>query len=92
MLQPFGMGNAEPVFASPPVRVKNMRGRPGFMLLELEDEASGLTLSAKAWRNLADMPASLKGKYIRIAYTPRIDRYNGAATVELRMKDWKEVE
>ena len=92
MLQPFGMGNAEPVFASPPVRVKSMRGRPGFMLLELEDEASGLTLSAKAWRNLADMPASLKGKYIRIAYTPRIDRYNGAATVELRMKDWKEVE
>lgn len=91
MLQPFGMGNAEPVFASPPVRVKSMRGRPGFMLLELVDEASGLTLSAKAWRQLADMPASLKGKRIRIAYTPRIDRYNGAATIELRMKDWQEV-
>lgn len=89
MLQPFGMGNAEPVFASPPVRVKNMRGRPGFMLLDLEDESSGITLSAKAWRSLADMPASLKGKYIRIAYTPRIDRYNGAASIELRMKDWK---
>lgn len=92
MLQPFGMGNAEPVFASPPVRVKNMRGRPGFMLLELKDETSGLTLFAKAWRGLADMPASLRGKSIRIAYTPRIDRYNGAAAVELRMKDWKEVE
>lgn len=90
MLQPFGMGNAEPVFASPPVRVKSMRGRPGFMLLELEDETSGLTLTAKAWRRLADMPLSLKGKHIRIAYTPRIDRYNGAATIELRMKDWKE--
>ena len=90
MLQPFGMGNAEPIFASPPVRVKNMRGRPGFMLLELEDESSGLTLAAKAWRSLADMPSTLKGKYIRIAYTPRIDRYNGAASVELRIKDWKE--
>ena len=90
MLQPFGMGNAEPVFASPPVKVKAMRGRPGFMLLELEDEASGLTLTAKAWRRLADMPASLKGRRIRIAYTPRIDRYNGAASIELRMKDWKE--
>ena len=90
MLQPFGMGNSEPVFASPPVRVKAMRGRPGFMLLELTDEASGLTLPAKAWRHLANMPASLKGKRIRIAYTPRIDRYNGAATIELRMKDWKE--
>lgn len=90
MLQPFGMGNAEPVFASPPVRVKTMRGRPGFMLLELEDEKSGLCLTAKAWRHLADMPQSLRGRRIRIAYTPRIDRYNGAATIELRMKDWKE--
>lgn len=90
MLQPFGMGNAEPVFASPPVRVKTMRGRPGFMLLELTDEACGLTLPAKAWRQLADMPFSLKGKRIRIAYTPRIDRYNGAAAVELRIKDWQE--
>lgn len=90
MLQPFGMGNAEPVFASPPVRVKNMRGRPGFMLLELEDEDSRRTLFAKAWRHLADMPSTLKGRRIRIAFSPRIDRYNGAATVELRLKDWKE--
>ena len=90
MLQPFGMGNPEPVFASPPVRVKNMRGRPGFMLLELEDEQSGRTLFAKAWRQLADMPAALKGRRIRIAFTPRIDRYNGAAAVELRLKDWQE--
>lgn len=91
MLQPFGMGNAEPVFASPPVRVKSMRERPGLMLLELEDEKSGLILTGKAWRHLADMPRNLGGRRIRIAYTPRIDRYNGAATIELRMKDWKEV-
>ena len=90
ILQPFGMGNAEPVFVSPPVRVKAMRGRPGFMLLELEDEASGLCLMAKAWRHLADMPLTLAGRRIRVAYTPRIDRYNGAATIELRLKDWKE--
>ena len=90
MLQPFGMGNAEPVFSSPPVRVKAMRGRPGFMLLELEDEQCGLTLTAKAWRQLADMPQALKGRRIRIAFTPRIDRYNGVAAIELRMKDWKE--
>lgn len=89
MLQPFGMGNAEPVFASPPVKVKNMRGKPGFLLLELEDTTCGLTLTAKAWRQLSHMPHSLMGKYIRIAYTPRIDRYNGAASIELRIKDWK---
>jgi single-stranded-DNA-specific exonuclease len=90
MLQPFGMGNAEPVFSSPPVRVKAMRGRPGFMQLGLEDEQSGLSLTAKAWRHLADMPLTLTGRRIRVAYTPRIDRYNGAATIELRLKDWKE--
>ncbi|MCL1940066.1 MAG: single-stranded-DNA-specific exonuclease RecJ [Desulfovibrionaceae bacterium] len=91
MLQPFGMGNAEPVFSSPPVRVKAMRGRPGFMQLDLEDEQSGLSLTAKAWRHLADMPLTLAGRRIRVAYTPRIDRYNGAATIEIRLKDWKEV-
>lgn len=91
MLQPFGMGNPEPVFASPPVRVRNMRPRPGLMLLDLEDESSGRTLTAKGWRQLADLPLSLKGRRIRIAFTPRIDRYNGAASIELRLKDWKEV-
>lgn len=90
MLQPFGMGNSEPVFVSPPVLVRHMRGRPGFMLLDLLDESSGISLTAKAWRHLADLPAALKGRRIRIAYTPRIDRYNGAAAIELRLKDWKE--
>lgn len=90
MLQPFGMGNAEPVFASPPVLVKNMRRGAGCLVLELEDESSGRVLAAKAWRELANMPRELKGKRIRIAYTPRIDRYNGAAGIELRLKDWKE--
>ena len=91
MLQPFGMGNAEPVFVSPIVRVKSMRGRPGFMMLDLEDESSGLVLRAKAWRQVAEnLPPTLKGKRIRITYTPRIDRYNGVASIELRMKDWKE--
>ncbi|MDR2160703.1 MAG: single-stranded-DNA-specific exonuclease RecJ [Desulfovibrio sp.] len=92
MLQPFGMGNREPVFVSPPVRVRAMRSRPGFLRLDLEDEDSGLRLRATAWREQAAMPASLKGRRIRIAYTPRIDRYNGAASVELRLKDWKEEE
>lgn len=89
MLQPFGSGNAEPVFSSPPVRVKSMRPRTNLMLLELEDIASGVVLQAKAWRRLSTMPTSLKGQMIRVAFTPRIDRYNGAATVELRLKDWK---
>ncbi|MDL2315934.1 single-stranded-DNA-specific exonuclease RecJ [Desulfovibrio sp. OttesenSCG-928-A18] len=89
MLQPFGAGNSEPIFASPPVLIRNMRSRPGFLLLELVDEKSGTVRTAKAWRRMANMPQDMKGKSIRIAFTPRIDRYNGAASIELRIKDWK---
>ncbi len=94
LMQPFGSGNAEPVFCSPPVLVKNMREKKqGFLLLDVLDEKSGTVLQAKAWRQLAkSFPPTIKGKYIRIAFTPRIDRYNGIATVELRLKDWKPVE
>lgn len=91
MLQPFGMGNPEPVFSSPPVTVKSMRPKPGLMLLDLDD-GEGRVLRAKAWRRLSDMPLTLRGKKIRVAYTPRIDRYNGMATIELLMRDWKIVE
>jgi single-stranded-DNA-specific exonuclease len=92
LLQPFGPGNAEPIFASPPVRIRAMRSKPGFLSLDLEDEDSGVRLRATAWRHLADMPPRLKGRRIRVAYSPRIDRYNGASSVELRLKDWKEEE
>lgn len=88
MLQPFGMGNPEPVFTSPAVTVKSMRARPGLMLLDLCDD-QGKVLRAKAWRRLSDMPLSLRGEKIRVAYTPRIDRYNGMANIELTMRDWK---
>jgi single-stranded-DNA-specific exonuclease len=90
ILQPFGMGNPEPVFASPPVRVKKIRKRNGFMQFELADEERALTRTAKVWRP-GEIPSNLAGRRIRIAFSPRIDRYNGAAGVDLRLKDWKEV-
>ncbi len=89
LLQPFGTGNPEPVFSSPPVLVKSIQPRPGFCRLDVQETPTGPVIQAKAWRQAATLPASLKGTRIRLAYTPRIDRYNGAAQVELRVKDWK---
>ncbi|UZP67352.1 single-stranded-DNA-specific exonuclease RecJ [Desulfovibrio mangrovi] len=90
LLQPFGMGNSEPVFASPPLLVKSRRVfARKHLKLELFDGASGITLHAKAWRMAEAMPPMIEGRNIRLAFSPRIDRYNGGAEVDLRIKDWK---
>ncbi|WP_461210884.1 single-stranded-DNA-specific exonuclease RecJ [Desulfocurvus sp. DL9XJH121] len=92
MLQPFGPANAQPVFGSPPVLVADRRvfGKD-HVKLTLKDEASGVTLAAKAWRQADALPASLRGTRIRIAYTPKIDRYQGVASIDLQIKDWQAV-
>lgn len=94
LMQPFGMGNAEPVFASPALRVKKRRlfgPSREHVKLELLDESCGITLHAKAWRQAASLPESMCGKRIRIAYTPRIDTFNGVASIDLRIRDWQEI-
>lgn len=92
LLQPFGPGNEEPVFASPPLNVKrrSLLGHSGdHAMLLVCDETSNITLAAKGWRMAAALPPSLTGKNIRLAYIPRIDSYNGIPRVDLEIKDWR---
>lgn len=92
MLQPFGLGNAEPVFVSPPLRIRDLKIRQGLSILDVTDEESGITLKAKIWRPKEDLPYSCKGRRICLAYSPRLDRYNGVTSVELRVRDWQLVD
>ena len=51
LLEPFGCGNPEPVFASPPVTVVSRREfGDNHVVLSVRDVEAGVTLRAKAWR------------------------------------------
>jgi len=92
MLQPFGNGNAEPVFSSPPLVIHKRRTfgqEKNHVVLEVEDPSCGITLHAKAWRQAGALPDSVRGRQIRLAYTPRMESWNGAPSVDVRIKDWK---
>lgn len=92
LMQPFGPGNEEPLFASPPLLVKKRQclgHTQEHVLLKVEDPENKITLSAKCWRMGAALPLNLAGEYVRLAYTPAIDTYSGMPTVNLEVKDWR---
>lgn len=91
MLQPYGMGNPEPVFGSSPVSVAEYRtfGREHeHVKLVLADEATGARLPGKAWRSGKILPRDIRGRLMRFAFTPKIDRYQGVPKIDLRIRDW----
>ena len=90
LMSPFGSGNPEPVFSSAPLTVKTRRvfGGGGHVLLEVRDQDAGVTLRAKAWRMADSIGPEVTKRALTLAFTPRLDTYNGLASVELRVKDW----
>jgi len=88
LMQPFGMGNPEPVFHTGGLVLEGRREfGANHLILELRDPASNLKLRAKAWRMAEKLTAQTSGKTLALAHTPRLDQYNGLDTIELRVKD-----
>lgn len=87
MLQPFGMGNPEPVFISPAVQVLNHRVfSEKHVALSLRDMAAGVILRAKAWRMADSLGPELTGKTVRVAFTPKLDTWRGTPSIELHLR------
>jgi len=90
LLQPFGMGNPEPVFLFSGAMVRDHRVFGGrHVSLDVRDEAAGVTLKAKAWRMADSLPRDIVGRPVSLAFTPKINTFNGIERIELHLKDWK---
>ena len=93
LMEPFGCGNPEPIFASPPVSVLSRRGfGENHVALSLRDAAAGVTLRAKAWRMAEAIGQSVTGTTVRIAYSPKITYFSGVPEIELRLRDIGDME
>jgi single-stranded-DNA-specific exonuclease len=92
MLQPFGMGNPEPVFRAGPLYVvdrKQFGKKREHVALTLHEESSKLTLRAKAWRQAETIRPDIMHERIEVAFAPKIDTYGQIPSIELTIKDWR---
>lgn len=91
LLEPFGCGNPEPLFASPPVSVTSRRVfGDNHLAVSLRDAAAGVTLRGKAWRMADAVADRLEGRAVRVAYTPKMSYFSGIPEIELRLRDVRE--
>ncbi|BCS90197.1 single-stranded-DNA-specific exonuclease RecJ [Pseudodesulfovibrio sediminis] len=91
LLQPFGMGNPEPLFATKKVTVAEHRtfGREReHVKVVLKDEETGTRLPGKAWRMASTLTHQVRDRKMRFAFSPKIDRFRGIPTIDLLIKDW----
>lgn len=89
LLQPFGQGNPRPLFLSPPLEVVKSRffSQKKHLEMHLRDITSGAIMRAVAWRQGEQWKDSIHDtKQIRIAYTPRLSRFNGLLQFELSVQ------
>ncbi|MGH7786782.1 MAG: single-stranded-DNA-specific exonuclease RecJ, partial [Candidatus Binatia bacterium] len=83
-LQPFGMGNAEPVFLARNARVRDVR-IVGESHLKLRVEQDGRLVPAIGF-GMADLPVAA-GDRLDLLFTVMINEWNGNNITELRLRD-----
>ena len=90
MLEPYGPGNPEPLFVSPPLTVRGSKvfGK-NHLALDLRDERAGVSMKGKFWGQ-AERCGNLNSHTVRVVYTPRLDLYNGLTSIDLSIKDIEE--
>ena len=90
LLQPFGMGNPQPLFCSSPLRVQKYKVfGSNHVSLQLRDEEAGVTMQGKAWRQAESLKPEVAGQNMQLAFTPRLNHYNGLNSIDLQIKDWQ---
>jgi len=86
MLMPYGQQNAEPVFSTNGIQVKNNPrniGRDGFKFLAT---CGNLTCEVITFKK-SKVAKPPRGSIINLAYTPYINTWEGIETVQLNIKD-----
>ncbi len=84
-LEPYGMGNPEPVFVAEQVELHRIETVGDGRHLRCLVRQDGTSLPAIAF-NLGAQAASLRG-FHDILFTPAFNRWNGRVSLQLRLKD-----
>jgi single-stranded-DNA-specific exonuclease len=92
-LEPYGQGNPEPIFLAQASQVMGVRtvggnplfGKPGHLKLVLRSPRGGRPVDAIGF-GMGNLPVAQGGK-INVLYTPEINVWNGAASLQLRLRD-----
>jgi single-stranded-DNA-specific exonuclease len=94
IMQPFGLGNSNPVFVSPALKVESVHlfGQGRHVGLELCDRDNGLTFRGKIWRRGEEFKdLSLQGREAVVAYRPKLETFRGLMSINLHINDILEI-
>ncbi len=91
-LSPFGLGNPMPVFASEGVEIVGIKAiGKNSQHLKLMIKAYGKVFEALIWNHDKKTQFNL-GDKVKLAYTAKINSFNGETFIQLELKDWDIVE